>query len=283
MDETINKHNTDIQTFELEEITTRKAKRETSPTSSMEINKNKLKKAMHVNERVEDTLEKTFNQCKAPEEHQNNNAKVGRRSVRKAKALARKTKVEGLGEATKGMSDVYKEFHEVDRDNDKVFKFKDNHVGNEENEKWEISIEQVKEVGDMIRAWCIFGDLNMVRCGDDRLNSQVNLKEASKFSDFINNTKLIQIPMGGRKFTRISDDGLKFSKLDRILSKDKFWGHIEKIDELKNEAMKWELEAFRRPLSDSERCAWLDTRKEWEGKEKETQVCSDKKLESNGT
>ena len=28
-------------------------------------------------------------------------------------------------------------------------------------------------------AWCIFGDLNVVRSGDDRINSQVNLKEAS--------------------------------------------------------------------------------------------------------
>nr|GEY00910.1 RNA-directed DNA polymerase, eukaryota [Tanacetum cinerariifolium] len=50
--------------------------------------------------------------------------KVGRRSVRKAKALARKIRVEGLGEAIKGMSDAYKKFHEVAKDNDEVFKFR---------------------------------------------------------------------------------------------------------------------------------------------------------------
>ncbi|PWA52592.1 hypothetical protein CTI12_AA450330 [Artemisia annua] len=45
-------------------------------------------------------------------------------------------------------------------------------------------------------AWCIFGDLNVVRSVDDRLNSQVNLKEASDFNDFINNMRLVEIPMG---------------------------------------------------------------------------------------
>ena len=57
----------------------------------------------------------------------------------------------------------------------------------------------------------------MVRREEDRLNSQVNYKEMNEFNDFINETRLIEIPMGGRKYTRISVDGLKFSKLDRFL------------------------------------------------------------------
>ncbi|GJX21990.1 RNA-directed DNA polymerase, eukaryota [Tanacetum coccineum] len=362
------------------------------------------------------------------------------------------TKVEGLGDATKGISDIYKEFHELERDSNEVFKFGDNHVRIEENEKSEISFEHIKKVGEMIGvswrniengriqngtrevmegefgsiisltirrigdsgkkgwiksinraekpdviglqetkcnivddvwiedlwggngygytqlpsngnsggilliwdkriltckeaigderfiavrgswkgkeedvfnvcingphvtrqkaslwdrlsglmnrwqgAWCFFGDLNVVRCGDDRLNSQVNLKEANEFNDFINNTRLIKILMGGRKFTRISDDKLEFSKLDRFVLNDmeldfgpkpfrvfnvwmdeadfnhiieeawkiEVWGHLKKIDDLKNKAMRWELEAERRLLNDNERGAWLEARKQW--------------------
>ncbi|GJW38694.1 cell wall/vacuolar inhibitor of fructosidase 2 [Tanacetum coccineum] len=71
-------------------------------------------------------------------------------------------------------------------------------------------------------SWCIFGDLNVVRCNYDRVNSQVNGKEVREFNDFINDMRLVEIPMGGRKFTRISDDGLKFSKMDRFLMNDDF-------------------------------------------------------------
>ncbi|GKE24806.1 RNA-directed DNA polymerase, eukaryota [Tanacetum coccineum] len=81
-------------------------------------------------------------------------------------------------------------------------------------------------------AWCIFGDLNVIRSNEDRCNSQVNMKEMNNFNDFINNTRLVEIPMGGRKFTRVSDDGLKFSKLDRFLSNGEFrnlWGTLSVI------------------------------------------------------
>ncbi|XP_071688703.1 uncharacterized protein [Rutidosis leptorrhynchoides] len=47
---------------------------------------------------------------------------------------------------------------------------------------------------------------------------------ASRFNDFIARNKLIEIPITGRKFTRISDDGVKFSKLDRFLVNDSFIG-----------------------------------------------------------
>ena len=197
----------------------------------------------------------------------------------------------------------------------------------------------------------------MVRSNGDRLNSQVNIKESSEFNDFINDRRLVEILMGGRKFTRVSDDGIKFSKLDRFLlndefnnlwgglsvitldrklsdhcpivlkdvdldfgpkpfrifnvwleevdfihvveeawnkdvrclrpdcrfrdklknvkaalriwSKGRFGGQVEKIDELKNVAMKWELEAERRSLSENKRNAWLEARKRWEVKERE--------------
>ncbi|GJS19351.1 RNA-directed DNA polymerase, eukaryota [Tanacetum coccineum] len=287
--------------------------------------KNKMK-VSQVNGIGEDTFDKSFNQGKLCEEIHNSNTKSGSRSVRKAKEVARKVKVEGLGDATKGISDAYKEFHEVDKDNKEVFKFRDNHMRVEDNEKCDITIEQIKEVGDMIGiislntkgmgesgkkgwikniirtersdviglqetkcdvvddewveelwgsngygfiamkgswkgkdedvfliciygphvsrqkaslwvrisglmnrwqgAWCIFRDPY------DRLNSQINLKEASEFNDFINSMRLIEIPMGERKFTRISDDGLKFSKLDRFLLNGNFnnlWGNLSVV------------------------------------------------------
>ncbi|GKA56638.1 putative RNA-directed DNA polymerase [Tanacetum coccineum] len=169
----------------------------------------------------------------------------------------------------------------------------------------------------------------MVRSINDRLNSQVNVKEMNEFNDFINDARLVEIPMGGIKFTRVSDNGLKFSKLDRFLMNDDFiklwgnpsvieldrklsdhclivlkdvdldfgpkpfrifniwmdeadfrhvveeawkkeiWGHKEKREVLKNEAMKWELEAEKRTLNEDERAAWLEARKQWEVKENE--------------
>ncbi|GJU98950.1 transposon TX1 [Tanacetum coccineum] len=67
---------------------------------------------------------------------------------------------------------------------------------------------------------------------DDRFNSQVNTKEIMEFNEFINNTRLIEIPMGGRKFTRVSDDRMKFSKLDCFLLNEKFnemWGNLSVV------------------------------------------------------
>ncbi|GKD45136.1 RNA-directed DNA polymerase, eukaryota, partial [Tanacetum coccineum] len=71
-------------------------------------------------------------------------------------------------------------------------------------------------------AWCIFEDFNVFRTPDDRLNSQVNLKEMDDFNDFVNVARLIEVPMGGRKFTRVSDDGFFFCILDRFLLNEKF-------------------------------------------------------------
>ena len=48
-------------------------------------------------------------------------------------------------------------------------------------------------------AWCIFGDLNVVRGGDERINSQINTRETNEFNDFINEANLIEIPMGGEE------------------------------------------------------------------------------------
>ncbi|XP_071701851.1 uncharacterized protein [Rutidosis leptorrhynchoides] len=71
-------------------------------------------------------------------------------------------------------------------------------------------------------AWLLCGDFNEVRNSSDRLNSQFHQRRADRFNDFILRNNLIEIPINGRKFTRISDDGLKLSKLDRFLVTDNF-------------------------------------------------------------
>ena len=55
----------------------------------------------------------------------------------------------------------------------------------------------------------------------------------------------------------------------KVWSKDRFGNHKVKIESLIKEAMRWELEAEKRTLSEGERNVWLDTRKQWEEKENE--------------
>ncbi|GJT43501.1 transposon TX1 [Tanacetum coccineum] len=150
-----------------------------------------------------------------------------------------------------------------------------------------------------------------------------------------------------RRFTRVSDDRLKFSKLDRFLLNDEFnnlWGnlsvmtldrklsdhypimlkdveldfgpklfrifniwmeepdfthvleeawkkyvkerfgeHKEKTKKLKNEAMRWKLKAEKRALNDVERETWMEARKRWEEKERErNNKCNLRGLMVNG-
>ncbi|GJX15428.1 putative RNA-directed DNA polymerase, eukaryota, reverse transcriptase zinc-binding domain protein [Tanacetum coccineum] len=80
-------------------------------------------------------------------------------------------------------------------------------------------------------AWCVFGDFNEVREQDDRLNTQFQARE-DEFNEFIVNTHLIEMLLGGRRFTRISDDGMKFNNLDRYLVSDEFkllWGSLAAV------------------------------------------------------
>ncbi|XP_071712577.1 uncharacterized protein [Rutidosis leptorrhynchoides] len=84
---------------------------------------------------------------------------------------------------------------------------------------WE-SLENLLNFKDM--PWLLCGDFNEVRDLDERLNCDFNKPWSDMFNDFINKCCLIEIPLGGQKFTRISGDGLKFSKLDRFLISSKF-------------------------------------------------------------
>nr|GEY90826.1 RNA-directed DNA polymerase, eukaryota [Tanacetum cinerariifolium] len=103
------------------------------------------------------------------------------------------------------------------------------HVGNQKISLWDRLCNLMNSEVDV---WCLFRDFNEVRSADDRKNTTFNTKEADEFNEFINRAQLIDISMGGRRFTRVSDDGKKFSKLDRFLVSDEFkkkWQNLSAI------------------------------------------------------
>ncbi|XP_071739312.1 uncharacterized protein [Rutidosis leptorrhynchoides] len=71
-------------------------------------------------------------------------------------------------------------------------------------------------------AWVLCGDFNEVSDNSDRLNCVFHQRRANRFNEFIARNSLIEIPINGRKFTRISDDGCKLSKLDCFLVSENF-------------------------------------------------------------
>ncbi|XP_071727288.1 uncharacterized protein [Rutidosis leptorrhynchoides] len=77
--------------------------------------------------------------------------------------------------------------------------------------------------------WVIFGDFNEVRFANERKNTIFIERRAELFNDFIKKNNLLDIPLGGRIYTRISNNGVQFSKLDRFLVSENFihqWPNI---------------------------------------------------------
>ncbi|XP_071727484.1 uncharacterized protein [Rutidosis leptorrhynchoides] len=77
--------------------------------------------------------------------------------------------------------------------------------------------------------WVLLGDFNEVRFASERKNTEFIEKRAEMFNKFIKENNLIDLPLGGRIFTRISDNGRHFSKLDRFLVSENFiheWPNI---------------------------------------------------------
>lgn len=62
--------------------------------------------------------------------------------------------------------------------------------------------------------WIIFGDSNAVRSPFERLGSRFCQSTADHFNNFISKSGLIDIQLGSRRFTYMSMDGSKHSKLD---------------------------------------------------------------------
>ncbi|KAJ9564278.1 hypothetical protein OSB04_000244 [Centaurea solstitialis] len=71
-------------------------------------------------------------------------------------------------------------------------------------------------------AWVVCGDFNEVRCADERRGSSLDIRGTKIFNDFISNAGLIDLRLGGRRFTWMNADGSKLSKLDRFLLNQNF-------------------------------------------------------------
>ncbi|XP_071728684.1 uncharacterized protein [Rutidosis leptorrhynchoides] len=67
------------------------------------------------------------------------------------------------------------------------------------------------------------GDFNEERDELERFNCEFIEYKARRFNDFIDGNRLIDIPLSGRNFTRVCDEGIKYSKLDRFLMNEKFF------------------------------------------------------------
>ncbi|PWA49263.1 cytochrome P450 [Artemisia annua] len=63
----------------------------------------------------------------------------------------------------------------------------------------------------------VLGDFNEVRSSAERMGCTFDNRGADKFNAFIHNSGLCDIPMCGKRFTRMNRTGSKLSKIDRIL------------------------------------------------------------------
>ncbi|KAL7594926.1 hypothetical protein Lser_V15G30234 [Lactuca serriola] len=70
---------------------------------------------------------------------------------------------------------------------------------------------------DLDSSWFVFGDFNVVRLPQERLGSTFCQNSAYYFNEFIHSIGLLEIKMGGRRFTYMYSAGDKHSKLDRFL------------------------------------------------------------------
>ncbi|XP_071694772.1 uncharacterized protein [Rutidosis leptorrhynchoides] len=93
------------------------------------------------------------------------------------------------------------------------------HNDRDKKELW-ASLDNLLSGNDLPCVIC--GDFNEVRFSSDRLNSIFNHSRARIFNDFINRNSLVEVPLNGKRFTRICDNGVKFSKLDRFLINEDF-------------------------------------------------------------
>ncbi|KAL4569231.1 hypothetical protein LXL04_024866 [Taraxacum kok-saghyz] len=81
-------------------------------------------------------------------------------------------------------------------------------------ELWAFLLLTMRRVGGM----CILmGDFNVVRTAAERLGSVFCATSAEAFNDFVYSAGVADIPLGGRRFTRVDRSGAKMSRLDRFL------------------------------------------------------------------
>ncbi|PWA85175.1 RNA-directed DNA polymerase, eukaryota [Artemisia annua] len=65
--------------------------------------------------------------------------------------------------------------------------------------------------------WLCFGDFNAIKDVSECKGMSLNPAISRAFDQFIFDAELIEVPLGGRNFTRITRDGKKMSRLDLVL------------------------------------------------------------------
>lgn len=68
-----------------------------------------------------------------------------------------------------------------------------------------------KEISNLLSSYdilsIVLGDFNEVRSGNERLGSSLCLHGTRRFNEFISQAGLCDLPMGGKRFTRMNKDG----------------------------------------------------------------------------
>lgn len=90
----------------------------------------------------------------------------------------------------------------------------------EKRKLWE---ELLKIKNSRTACWIFFGDFNVVRAAEERINSTFCHSSANHFNNFIEAAGLKELKMGGFRFTYFQRAGAKLSKLDRFLICPEFY------------------------------------------------------------
>ncbi|XP_021980064.1 uncharacterized protein LOC110876195 [Helianthus annuus] len=85
------------------------------------------------------------------------------------------------------------------------------------NLKKELWLEISELIDSYSGSWILLGDFNCVREPYERKNSKFNPQAADSFNQFIRDAALSEYTMLGCSYTHRSDDGKRFSKIDRVL------------------------------------------------------------------
>ncbi|PWA87808.1 hypothetical protein CTI12_AA126710 [Artemisia annua] len=145
--------NMDKEDIIVDDTIIRAEKREGSPSivfGSGGERSRKKRKANIESVMEEDKITYNFDQGLGNDKKNSGRTKIGIKSVKKTIKIARQMGMTRLCDDTKGMHDAYKEFHTAVEENKGVFVFRGSEQAESDNKSCNISVEQVKEIGEMI-------------------------------------------------------------------------------------------------------------------------------------
>nr|GEY03469.1 transposon TX1 [Tanacetum cinerariifolium] len=269
----------------------RREKREISPYSLVVSEGDRLRKKKKANEEemFEGKVdEMNFNQWKLDEKKYSGKKKNDRRSITKAIKMARKIKVKGLGENRKGVSEEDEGNSSRCNLNIEQVKEIEEMIGvswvrvvEEESGRSKLGMGKWR-VGMMINSRNVMSPstgmvddvwveiLWGIKVMDSRNCRLMGIQEFRGFFNvWIDEPDFLRVVEGARMKEvkgfqpdcRFRDRLKKVKESLRVWSKDRFGGQKVKVENLRNEAMRWELEAKNRTLSNSEMSAWRRNKK----------------------